>query len=182
MMSQALESAWGAFRFNLFLLIGLVFSVLGAFIGQFISPGTIIFVTPYFLYLSVFFGFATLNPNIEFLIFFVLPVKVKWMAYFVGGLTAFSFLFAPSMGDRVAILAPVLNYFMFFGSTLVDAVKGRQRKAQFAVKKKAEAETALHTCELCGETDRTAPEREYRYKMQDGEAQCVCSVCRAAEN
>lgn len=178
MMSQALESAWSVFRFNIFLLTGVISTILGAFLGQAVSPGTMIIVTPYFLYLSVFFAFATLNPNIQFLIFFVIPMKVKWLAWFIAAVTVFSFLFAPSMGDRVAILAPLLNYFLFFKDTLKQLMEGRQRRAKFDAEKRELSSQALHTCAQCGATEQTHPDRDFRYKIVDGEAICKCDVCR----
>ncbi|MEN8830337.1 MAG: hypothetical protein ABF322_08510 [Lentimonas sp.] len=178
MMSSALEQAWGVFRFNLFLLVGFVFSVIGAFVGQFISPSVLIFVSPYFLYLSVFFAFATLNPNIQFLIFFVIPVKVKWLAWFVAAITAVSFLGAASMGERVVILAPVLNYLLFFRDAMTQAVQSRKRRAGFEKERRVFAEQALHICETCGASDRTHPERDFRYKTMAGDTVCVCNECR----
>ncbi len=178
MMSHTLESVWGVFRFNVFLLTGIIMTVIGAFLGQLISPGTIIVVSPHFLYLSIFFAFATLHPNIEFLIFFVLPVKVKWLAWFTAGMVALSFLTAPSMGDRVAVLFPILNYLLFFQDALKQSVKSRQRRAKFESNKQALSENILHTCEQCGATDKTHPEREFRYKVIDGDALCLCETCR----
>ncbi|MGB0409517.1 MAG: hypothetical protein ACPGIC_05925 [Opitutales bacterium] len=178
MMSTALESAWGVFRFNLFLLAGIILSIAGAFIGQFISPGTLIVISPYFLYLSVFFAFATLNPNIEFLIFFILPMKVKWLAWFIAAMTALSFIGAPSMGDRVAILAPLLNYFLFFKDALARSMQAKKRRRQFEAERQARAEEPLHTCVTCGVTDRSHPDRDFRYKTVDGEAIAICDDCR----
>lgn len=182
MMSSALESAWGVFRFNVYLLAGILFTVAGAFIGQFISPSSIIEVSPRFLYLSVFFAFATLHPNVEFLMFFVIPVKVKWLAWFSAVIFVALPLFAvPTMGWRIMILAPILNYLLFFKNDLVQSMKSRQRRAKFDAERKASAEEALHTCSVCGATDQTHPDREFRYKMVDGEAVCICEVCREKE-
>jgi hypothetical protein len=178
MMSSALEAAWGVFRFNLFLLVGVVFTIAGAFLGQLISPNAIIVVTPYFLYTSVFFAFATLNPNIQFLIFFVIPMKVKWLAWIVGAVTAATFLFAPSMGDRLAILAPLLNYFIFFRDAMTQSVKSRKRRVRYEKQKHAFANEALHTCSQCGATEKTDQDRHFRYKMVDGNAICICETCR----
>ena len=58
MMSQNLESVWGAFRFNLYLYCGIFCTLIGAFLGYLISPETHIFISPRFLYTSVFFAFA----------------------------------------------------------------------------------------------------------------------------
>lgn len=180
MMSSALESAWSVFRFNVYLFSGLIFSIAGAFLGQLISPGTMIYLSPYFLYLSVFFAFATVHPNIEFLMFLVIPMKVKWMAIFIGVITGLTFLFAPTIGDRVAILFPFLNYFLFFRGALSQSIESKQRRAKFESDKRATAEDALHLCSVCGATDKSDPDRDFRYRVVDGEPTCVCEQCRAS--
>ncbi len=178
MMSSALESAWGVFRFNLYLLVGILISVAGTFLGFVISSDSLIVLSPRFLYLSLFFAFATLHPNVEFLLFFVLPVKVKWLAWVMGAFTALAILAAPSMGARIAMIAPLLNFFLFFREALVQSVKARKRRAKFDAERSERAATAQHTCEACGATERSHPDRDFRYKMIEGEAVCVCNACR----
>ena len=179
MMSNALESVWGVFRFNLYLVTGVLFTVAGAFLGQFISPSSAITAPPQFLYFSIFFAFATLHPNIEL---FVIPVKIKWLAWF-GALVfvALPLISEPTMGCRIMIIAPIINYFLFFGRDLMNGFKSRQRRAEFDAERKAMADDALHVCSVCGATELSHPEREFRYKMVDGEAVCICSVCREKE-
>ncbi|NBB78909.1 MAG: hypothetical protein GVY36_05610 [Verrucomicrobia bacterium] len=178
MMSQALESVWSVFKFNVFLLLGIVLSIAGALIGQLISPGAAIGITSYVMGLSIFFAFATYNPNIEFMLFLVIPVKVKWLAWFTAGMTTLSFLFAPTMGHRLVILAPLLNYLLFCRGELLHSVKSGQRRAQFAAKRKAEESEARHTCSQCGATEQSHPDRDFRYKVVDGDAICLCDECR----
>lgn len=178
MMSHALESAWGVFRFNLFLLCGILFSVAGCFLGQWVSSETLMVLSPRFLYLSVFFAFATLHPNVEFLLFFVLPVKVKWLAWIAAAFTAMEVLFAPNMGARIVLLAPLLNYFLFFREPLLQSLRARKRRARFEAERDAHNERAQHTCEACGATEHSHPERDFRYKILDGEAVCLCDACR----
>jgi hypothetical protein len=178
MMSQALESIWSVFKFNIFLLLGVVLSIGGALLGQLISPGASIGMTSYAISLSIFFAFATYNPNIQFLLFFVIPVKVKWLAWLAAGLTAASFLFAPNMGYRLVILAPLLNYMIFCGGELSQSVKSRQRRAQFEAKRRSDESEARHVCSQCGATDQSDPEREFRYKVVDDDAVCLCDACR----
>ncbi len=178
MMSSALEHTWGAFRFNLYLLCGVLFTVIAAFVGQLISPAATIVIFPDFLYLSVFLAFAVNNPNVEFAIMLILPVKVKWLAWLAVALTAFSFLGAPSWGDRVAILGPLFNFILFFRGALVHSVESRKRRTKFAKQTVERDNEAFHTCRQCGATDKTAPERHFRYKAQNGAAVCVCDECR----
>ncbi|TVP80698.1 MAG: hypothetical protein EA353_03310 [Puniceicoccaceae bacterium] len=182
MTSQAVESVWGAFRFNVFLLLGLFFSIFGVLLGQLISPAPSLGMTSLAISMSVFFAFATYNPNIQFLLLFVIPVKVKWLAWFAGGFMALSFLFAPSMGYRLLILAPLLNYLIFCRSELTQSLQNRQRQAQFKAAKQAEQAEALHTCTECGATEKSHPERDFRYKVVSNDAICLCEECRLSES
>ena len=177
-MSQALEAAWGVFKFNAYLVCAIVFAVAGAFIGQLISPSSLVFVSTQFLYYSVFFAFATLHPNIQFLMFFIIPMKVKWLAWiiFAGGFLYF--LGLPSIGQRIAFAAPFLCYVLFFKEALSQSVKAKQRRAKFDAERRTKSEEALHTCANCGATDRSHPDRDFRYKTVDGDVVCICEDCR----
>lgn len=177
MMSGALEAAWGVFKFNVYLLAGILFTIIGAFVGYFISPG-LVGISPQFLYTSIFLAFAVFHPNIEFLLMFVIPVKVKWLAIFVGGITLFGILFAPTWGYRLAGLGSVMNFILFFRGALVHSVQARKRRAEYTAQVKEAASEAFHTCSVCGATDQTAPERDFRYKNVSGEMVCICENCR----
>lgn len=178
MMGSSLESAWGLFRFNIFLFIGIFLTIFGALIGQLISSNALIEISIYAISMSIFFAFATTHPNVEFLIMFILPVKVKWLAWFAGVIMFLTFLGGPTMGHRLAILAPVLNYLFFFWGDLVQATKSRERRKKFDVERKQAAQEALHTCSVCSTTDLSDPQRDFRYKVVDGDAVCICAICR----
>lgn len=178
MMSQALEAAWGAFRFNLYLLVGILFTVISSLVGQLISPSAPIVIFPDFLYLSIFWAFALHYPNMEFYLFFVLPVKVKWLAILTGVFTALTVLMAGSTGAALAELGPILNFILFFRVAMVESLRAKQRRVAHAIEVQKCAEAAQHTCTRCGATDRSEPEREFRYRMEAGEAVCVCDACR----
>lgn len=177
-MSSALESVWGVFRFNVYLLTAILLAITGAFIGQFLSPSSLIFVSTTFVYYTVFFAFATLHPNIQFLIFFIIPMKVKWLAWIIFAIGTLSFLDLPSIGHRIAFAAPFLAYVLFFKGALTHSLEAKQRRAKFDAERHAIAEEALHTCAICGATDKTHPERDFRYKTVDGDVVCICSDCR----
>jgi hypothetical protein len=182
MMSSALEAAWSVFRLNVFLLAGILFTIAGAMLGQLVSPSSTIVVSPNFLYLSVFFAFATLNPNVQFLIFLVIPMKVKWLAWIIAGFSAFSFILAPTMGDRIAMLAPLLNFFLFFRDAMQQSIQSQRRRVAFEKKQRMEQSQPRHACSLCDATDLNAPEREFRYRMRNGVAECICDLCRDRES
>lgn len=123
MVGSNLEQQWGSFQFNLYYLIGVLSTIAAAFIGfAFTGYGT---VTTEHLNLSLFLAFAYLFPNFEILIFFILPLKVKYLAWLNWGFIALSLLFNP-LPMKLAALASVVNYFIFFGSDLIVNLKRRR--------------------------------------------------------
>jgi hypothetical protein len=178
MMSQSLEAEWGTFRFNAYLFTSISFAIAGVFIGQLISPNGILYVAPRFLYYCIFFAFATLNPNIQFLIMFVIPMKVKWMAWIIVGFGFLVMLGLPTLGHRIAFIAPFLCYLSFFQETLRQSLKSHQRRKKFTVEKQIHADAALHTCAQCGANDKSHPDRDFRYKSVENDMICLCNVCR----
>src|SRR5713226_1799983 len=101
--AQALENAWGEFRFFVFYLIGAAATVLAALLVLHEPLGNVSLNT------SLFLAFATLYPDVELLIFFILPIKVKYLAWFVWVTIALSFVLG-SFATRVALGAALANY------------------------------------------------------------------------
>jgi len=165
MIGNALEQHWGTFRFNLFVLIGYLLTILMAFL----SPGAVITNT-YFLG-CVFLAFATLFPNIEFRLFFILPVKVKWL----GWLTAAAYiltLVAGDPGSRLGVVAAFANYALFFGKEFLQNVRAGQRRKAFAAERAVVAAQPLHECTSCGATDKSDPSKHFRYCSTCGNCYC----------
>jgi len=106
--ASALESEWGDFRFNLFYLIGAGSTVLAS-----LALGVGLSNVP--LNTTLFLAFARLYPNVELMFFFVLPVRVKWLAALAWLGIAAALLFSGSAG-RLAIASGLVNYFVFFGA------------------------------------------------------------------
>ena len=178
MMSNSIEEEWGTFRLNLYLFTCIVLAVIGAFIGELISQTGTIYVAPKFLYFCVFFAFATLNPNIEFLVMFIIPMKVKWMAWIILVFGIIAFLVMPTIGHRLAFVTPYLGYVLFFRQSFKQSMKSRQRRMQFESDQSQAADVALHTCVQCGASDRSNSERDFRYKSVDNDMVCFCNICR----
>ncbi len=165
---SALERHWGVLRYNLFLLSGFLATAGLAFFAPFSAT------TNFFLIISVFLAFAWLNPNFEILVFFVLPVKIKWLALIAWLGYAYEFL-AGGPSSKLAVLAAVGNFLLFFGRDLWLTVRhsGRrlQRESQRRAETAADAE-ARHTCTVCGRTELTHPELDFRYAADD---RCYCT-------
>ena len=168
MMSSALEEAWGAFRFNLFLLLGWVlttglsFFILGSAVSNSFLAG------------SVFLAFAFLNPNFEFLLFFILPVKVKWLALITWGLYAVSFIKGP-VAVRLMIMASIGNFLIFFARDIIRGTKQRKRNVERSIQQRAERDEPRHKCVVCGKTDLTEPTMDFRYCSKCSGNKCYCS-------
>ena len=181
LMGNSVEATWGAFRLNLYLLVGSLLTVIGAFAGQMISPESLIQIFPDFLYLSIFYAFAALNPNTEFHLFFVLPVKVKWLALVSGVFVALQLIAAESTGVRIAVLAPILNFFLFFGGAFIHSIRAHHRRREFQLEVKEGEEKTLHQCALCPATDKSHPDRNFRYRKMNDKHVAVCSQCREGD-
>lgn len=114
LMGNALESAWGTFRFNLFYLCGILGSILAGFVtGYGVNQ---------FLNMSLFFAYAAVFPENQLMLFFVLPIKVKWLA----ALDALYFIWMFIVGGwpaRAAILLALLNIWLFFGGDFFRNLK-----------------------------------------------------------
>jgi hypothetical protein len=171
LMGNALEAYWGAFRYNLFLLLGYVLTVGLAFLNL----DSV--VTNEFLAGSVFLAFAYLNPEFEIMLFFILPVKIRWLALFAWAVYAASFVMN-SWPARLQIIAAVGNFFIFFGRDLwhnAGIVTRRRRVASAGRAARAEEEDEpRHRCRSCGKTDRTDPQLDFRYCSKCAGSQCYC--------
>jgi hypothetical protein len=170
MMGSALEDYWGAFRFNLFILLGAALTV-GL---SFLQPDMAI--TNAFLGGSVFLAFAYLNPDFELLLFFILPVKIKWLALITWAVYGFEFL-AGGWSARLQVIAATGNFFLFFGRDLVQSARSRRRAMAHAADRAAAAGRAgqpRHRCRICGKTDQSNPELDFRYCSKCSGDECYC--------
>ena len=117
-VGNSLDDHWGSFQLNIYYLIGMIGTTISALI-----TGS---ATSAFLDLSLFLAFAVIFPNFEILIFFLIPVKVKYLAY----ITAVYFVLAVSffpVKDKIACLASILNFLLFFGPDFLKNMKNRQK-------------------------------------------------------
>lgn len=105
----SLEHTWGAFRFNLYYLCGM----LGAIAACLITGSS----TNFYLNMSLFFAFAALYPDMQLMLFFVIPVKIKWLAWLDAAFYVYAFLIS-GWPVRAALLMSLVNFFLFFGPDL----------------------------------------------------------------
>lgn len=184
LIGRQLEMAWGAFRFNLYFFAGMLFHVIAAILAYLLT-GLSLPLDVWYLNLSLFFAFAALYPDVQFLLFFIIPVKVKWLAWLDGAYFIWAVVqaFLPSYGGGVygiyykanalAAAVSLLNFVIFFlGSRNMKPYSPKQvkRKKEF-YKKVQQARRpdnvyengARHKCAVCGRTELDDPNLEFRY-------------------
>ncbi len=169
-VGSAIEQHWGDYRYNVYLLILYIATVAAAFVTP--NPLT---TNPYFG-TSVFVAFAYLFPDFTFLLFFIFPVKVKWLAVLAWIMFAYAFI-GGDLATRMVVAASVANFFIFFGPEIVSKLVRKRRRMAVDAETAVEREQAFHTCAGCGATDKTHPSIEFRYLPTTEGTQCMCENC-----
>ncbi len=198
-LGRILEQTIGTFRFNVYIFGGMLFTIIGSFLYYLINfyglhqmsyIGT--YISTHYINLSIFLAFALCYPNMEVMLYFMIPVKMKWLSIVYLAFVGFDLLVS-DWGGRVAIISSLLNFFIFFLST-----RNMRRYSPKEIKRKvayqrgmqqspygktsansgqghvpvqpAPRQLVRHKCAICGRTDVSNPELEFRY----------CSKCNGA--
>lgn len=181
----ALELHWGVFRYNLFLLTGYLANVGAAFIAWYlfqrnappgvdVLAGASIDANNGFLYGTIFLAFARLYPDFIITIFFILPVRIKWLAL----LAWCGYILTFAVGDgmtQMLVLASVANYLLFFGREHWREVRYMRRRQSYNIKAKKAIKPPKHECRVCGLSSDDAPARtQFRYCSKCAGQTCYC--------
>lgn len=185
-IGTTLEREWGAGKFTIYYLSGMLLTALYSLILYWIT-GLRVQVSASYLNLSLFFAFATLWPEQRVLLFFIIPVKIKWLAWVDAAFFALSvvqYLLAGQVGLALVPVVAMLTYLVFCGEWLIDFfrpshVRQKTRTIRFksAVKKmEREKQSRPYTrkCAVCGRTDTENPGLEFRYCSRCAGYHCFC--------
>lgn len=164
-LGQTLENIWGAFRFNVFFFMGVIGQVLACLVAYLVF-GELIIMTTGFLNFSIFLAFAIYFPDTQFLLFFVLPIKAKWLAAAECAVYLYSFVFG-TLSTRLEIaisLANVIVFLLLTRNYKRYAPKEIRRRKDFKrdVKIMPQGRTR-HRCAVCGRTEQDGEHLEFRY-------------------
>ena len=181
-IGRTLERTWGTFLYNVYIFMGIIFTVIGAFIlfgicAAMGMPNASVggWFSTYYINMSIFLAFAMSYPEMRVLLYFIIPVKIKWLGILYGALTVYSFIYTPWPG-RVAIIASLLNFFVFmflnrdFRRYRPKEIKRRQTYQKIVRQNTQSAGQARHRCTVCGQTELDDPTLVFRY----------CSKCDGA--
>jgi hypothetical protein len=168
MIGNSLENAWGAFRFNLYYLSGILLNIVAAVLVYAAFGASYDFGLTY-VNESMFLAFAALFPNMELLLFFVLPVKVKWFGILYGVMIVWEIFTNFVAGNYIAALAIIIafaNFLIFFLSSRnyrKISPKEYQRKAKFKRNIQNSSSITRHKCAVCGRTEKDDENLEFRF-------------------
>lgn len=173
-LGTALERTWGAFRYNVYILGGMLCTVIGAFILYFISGPNEMFslingmsFSTYYINLSIFLAFAMNYPDMEVLFMMIIPIKIKYLALLDVAYLLYD-LIRGGWGTRTVIVASLLNFIIYFLMTRNYRRISPQeihRKQQFkkAVHPQMTPGGTRHKCAVCGRTEKDGEHLEFRY-------------------
>lgn len=172
-IGSSLERTWGAFRYNLYIFGGIILTVIGAFVLYFIlgSDSILIFnggmFSTYYISLSIFLGFAAEYPNMQVLVYFIIPLKIKWIAILDVVFLAWEMI-QSGWVTRAAIICSLMNFIIFFFATRNYkrvSPKEVQRKRTYAkaVHQSQVPGVTKHKCAVCGRTEKDGDDLEFRF-------------------
>jgi len=186
MIGSTLEREWGAGKFTIYYVFGILLNVIYGFVMYFAFRMPVA-LTPTFLNFSMLFAFATLFPDFTIRLFFIIPLKVKWLALFNAVFFAVSIIQGIWTGDFFQALLPVvaiLNYILICGDELLSYIRPLKvrtspqvvnfKKAAKQVKRDLVDKPYRHKCAVCGRTDAEYPDLEFRYCSRCNGYHCFC--------
>lgn len=194
MFGRSLEMAWGTFRFNMYFLSGYLFNILAGLI-LYLSPlhASVYYGGFRYMYWSMFFAFALNNQDMQLLLYFVIPIKVKWLAlldalflgyqiftyirsavvclaqYHQSGMEMYYAYAGVYFGMAVAIVVALLNFIIyFFMSRNYKRISPKEIHRRRSYVKRSRPQNiyeggARHRCAICGRTELDAPDLDFRY-------------------
>ena len=187
-IGSTLERQWGTAKFNLYYISGTLLTVLGVVLASLITGNPYLTAAGTgYVNLSMFFAFAFLFPDTTVLLFFILPVKMKWLAYLDGALFAFDIISAVGQHNWGGVVLPIvalLNFAVFIWPEVHYLRQRTQyqasrktvqfRQAQQQQAKQAQQQGYRHKCAVCGRTDTDYPDLQFRYCSKCVGYHCFC--------
>ena len=178
-IGTSLERTIGTFRYTLYILSGVIFTILGAFILYFLLGGNVLVgnvFSTYYISLSTFLAYAMCYPDMQVLLMFIIPVKMKWMAIFYVVIVVYEmiqYIMAGAWYLVIPIVASLLNFIIFyFGTKDFSRYNPKEihRRNEFrramepqGRMKSGSGSVTKHKCAICGRTELDDPNLEFRF-------------------
>ena len=177
-IGNTLERTWGTFRYNVYIFGGIFMTIVGAFVlygisvwiygaeaAQLVSYYYSYSFSTYYICMSMFLGFAMTYPDMQVLLMFIIPIKMKWMALLDIAYLVYAMIIG-GWGDRIVILCSLMNVLVFFFVT-----RNYRRISPTEIHRKQEYKRQVqqpvgitkHKCAVCGRTEKDGEELEFRF-------------------
>ena len=163
LMGTALESEWGDAKFNLYVALSWLATVLTAWLNP-TEPA----INGY-IYGSIFLAFAFLHPDFMLYLLFIIPVKMKYLAAFQWIMYG-ALLLLGSWTERAILVAANANFFLFFGRAVIGNLRAGRHRMESKAQAIREQAHPFHLCHVCRLTEQKDPRMDFR----------VCPTCTGA--
>ena len=179
-IGSTLEQYWGSGQFTIYFFSGVILTILYGFLIYFIT-GSNVRLDSQYIYLSMFFSFAALFPDMQVLFMFLIPIKMKYLAIVDAVFFALAVITNPFPVNLLPVVA-VLNFFLFCGGDLLGRVRPNRasrstvnfRKESRRIRREQQSRLYTHKCAVCGRTDVDYPNLEFRYCSRCQGYHCFC--------
>ena len=176
-VGNTLERTWGSFRYNVYIFGGVLAMVVGAFILYGILGGNVMFgtlFTTYYVNLSIFLAFAATYPDTQVMLYFLIPIKMKWLGIFYAVILALNF-FTSSWIYKIMMVMSMLNFIVYFiGTRNLKRYSYQNQKRKWDYQKamnqgrktehkNADGTITRHKCAVCGRTELDGDNLEFRF-------------------
>lgn len=186
-IGTSLERTWGTFRYNLYIFSGILFTIVAALLlhlatGGFVTINGMVYAlggsmfTTYYISLSTFLAYAVSYPNMRILLWFIIPIKMSWMAVFYGVMLLYDMVNYIRSGlwfMAVPIVASLLNFVIYYFSIRdMSRYRPKEIHRRQAFRKAMEPQSragrpgsgiSKHKCAICGRTELDDPSLEFRF-------------------
>jgi len=190
-IGNILEREWGTAKFTLYYISGVVLTLLTGIIASLVTGSSFGIAGANYVNLSMFFAFAALYPDMQVLLLFIIPIKMKWLALADAALFAvdvFSAIFHMNLLGALLPIIALLNFLVYFWTDITHLVARQRgysahryshqtiqfRSAARKQEKKAREQGYHHKCEVCGRTDADYPDLQFRYCSRCAGYHCFC--------
>lgn len=181
-IGRTLERSWGDFRYTVYIISGIIFTDIGVMLtyvvmlltGQPVDLAGGMGVSTYYLCMSMFLAYAFMFPDMQVLLYFVIPIRVKWLGYLDIAYLIYEVLICGLFHDyagMVTVIMSVLNFFIFYFASRRKSSVSRTHKKKIKNYRREVRQTQIltrHKCAICGQTEEDNPSLEFRY----------CSRCK----
>lgn len=183
-----LERIWGTYKYNVYLFSGLLFTILGAFVlygysvlmgaqptmytGLYLlNNGSAVYFgqfSTYYINMSIFLACAASIPDVQVLLMFLFPIKVKWLGI-VYGIILLVNCIQGGIATWIVVIFSLLNFLVFFlrsKGKMHLSVGQIKRQQEFHQKMRAAGQTkgiTRHKCAVCGRTELDGDDLEFRF-------------------